>query len=465
MQKVSNLICLYCKKTIAKERLFTMNSLDEKSLNFNKKIKINFEGGDLTSDAGLLLYKEFDEKIGFSQIIKENLCVEDCSAEARIHKNEDIVIQKIYQRVAGYVADDTADELRYDPTFTEVLGKDTLASQPTISRFNNRVSVETLKSHQKINEILLDRIYSLEMPEHVVFDIDSTNFETYGKQYGSDYNSHYGSNGYHPLLMFDGLTGDLIKAELRSGNVYTSRQVVRFIGPVLKSYIDKYPCITRVIRGDSGFAVPELYEIAEQLDTLYAIRLKVNPTLYKLSTEFAEKMAQLCKFDAVSSHVIYGEFKYKASSWKTERRVVVKIEKPEGQMIFNYTFIVTNMTLFPEDICNFYCNRGTMENFIKEGKLGLSFDKMSSTDFIANANKLQQMVLAYNLNNWFRRFCLDKTTMKSMTIETIRMKLIKIAAKIVKGGRYLKFKLCSSCPYKEDFWKILNQIEAIPMLL
>ena len=159
---------------------------------------------------------------------------------------------------------------------------------------------------------LLDHIYSLEMPEHVVFDIDSTNFETYGKQYVSDYNSHYGSNGYHPLLMSDGLTGDLIKAELRSVNVYTSRQVVRFIGPVLKRYIDKYPCITRVIWGDSGFAVPELYEIAEQLDTLYAIRLKVNPTLYKLSAEFAERMAKMCKFDAISSHVIYGEFKYKA---------------------------------------------------------------------------------------------------------------------------------------------------------
>jgi hypothetical protein len=442
-----------------------MNSLLEKSLNFNKKVKINFEGGDLTSDAGLLLYKEFDEKIVFSQTIKENLCVEDSSAESRTHKNDDIVIQKIYQRIAGYVADDTADELRYDPTFMEVLGKQALASQPTISRFNNRVSVETLKSHQKINELLLDKMYSLEMPEHVVFDIDSTNFETHGKQYGSDYNSHYSSNGYHPLLMFDGLTGDLIKAELRSGNVYTSRQVVRFIGPVIKRYIDKYPCITRVIRGDSGFAVPELYEIAEQLDTLYVIRLKVNSTLYKLAAEFAERMAKLCKLDAISSHVIYGEFKYKASSWKKERRVVVKIEKPEGQLIYNYTFIVTNMTLFPEDICKFYCNRGIMENFIKEGKLGLSFDKMSSTDFIANANKLQQMVLAYNFNNWFRRFCLDKTTMKSMTIETIRMKLIKIAAKIVKGGRYLKFKLCSSCPYKEEFWKILNQIKTVSMVL
>lgn len=440
-----------------------MNILNEKSLEFNKKIKIDFEGGDLTSDAGILLYKEFDEKIGFSNTIKENLFVEDSSADARTHKNEDIAIQRIYQRIAGYTTDDNADDLRYDPTFINVLGKEALASQPTISRFNSRVTVETSKSYQQINEILQDKVYSIEMPEHIIFDIDSTNFLTHGEQYGTDYNSHYGANGYHPLLMFDGLTGNLIKADLRSGNVYTSRNVVRFIGPTLKKYIKQYPCITRIIRADSGFAIPELYEIAEQLDTFYVIRLKVNPTLYKLSSEFAEKMDKLYKRDSYSAHVIYGEFKYKASSWEKERRVVVKIEKPEGQMCYNYTFIVTNMTFSPESMVKIYCNRGTMENFVKEGKLGLSFDKMSSTDFIANANKLQEMVLAYNFNNWFRNLCLDKTSMENMTIETIRAKLIKIAAKIVKGGRYLKFKLCSSCPYKEDFFNILNRIASIPI--
>ena len=313
-----------------------MGSLLEKSLNFNSKVKINFEGGNLTSDAGLLLYKEFDEKIGFSKTIKDNIYVEDSSADARTHRNEDIAIQRIYQRIAGYTTDDHADELRHDPTFTTILDKEALASQPTISRFNNRVTVETSKSYQQINEMLQDKIYSASMPEHIILDIDSTNFQTYGDQYGADYNSHYRANGYHPLLMFDGLTGDLIKAELRSGNVYTSRQVVRFVGPVLKRYVSKYPNITRVIRGDSGFATPELYEISEELDTLYAIRLKVNPTLYKLACEFAERMDSLCKRDVISSHIIYGEFKYKAPSWNQERRVVVKLEKPEGQMLYNY---------------------------------------------------------------------------------------------------------------------------------
>ena len=155
-----------------------MGSLLEKSLNFKKNLKINFKGGNLTSDAGLILYKEFDEKIGFTKTIKDNLYVEDSSADARTHKNGDIAIQRIYQRIAGYTTDDNADELRHDPTFTNILDKKALASQPTISRFNNRVTVATLKSYQQINEILQDKIYSSSMPEHIILDIDSTNFQT-----------------------------------------------------------------------------------------------------------------------------------------------------------------------------------------------------------------------------------------------------------------------------------------------
>lgn len=447
------------QKKQTKERLLTMNSLLEKSMNFNKKIKINFNGGDLTSDSGLLLYKEFDKKIGFSETIKKIFKVND-TAKSRFHSNEDILIQKIYQSIAGYFNDDDGDELRVDPAFTEILGKKALASQPTMSRFNNRLSLETIKQLEKINEILMDYIYSIKLPEQIILDLDSTNFQTYGKQYGSAYNFHYSSTGYHPLLMFDGLTGDLLKAELRSGNVYTSRQVVRFIGPVLKKYLKKYPQIARFIRADSGFAQPYLYQIIEQLKSFYAIRLKANANLYKNASSIADRLDNICKKNIYDYAVVYGEFTYKASKWDKSRRVVVKIEKPEGQLCYNYTFVVTNMTSTPKKVIMFYCNRGTMENFIKEGKNGFAFNKMSSSSFVANANRLQQMVLAYNFNNWFRRLCLSDS-MKSSRIETIRMKLIKIAGKVVNTSRYIKFKLCSSCPYKDEFWFILEQINAL----
>ena len=439
-----------------------MGSLLEKSLNFKRNVKISFDGGNLTSDSGLILYSEFGERIGFSRTIKDVFTVND-SVNHREHQNEEVLIQKIYQRIAGYTTDDNSDELRYDPTLTTILDKNALASQPTISRFNNKLDTENLKQFNKINELLLDKVYSIDMPNQIIFDIDSTNFETYGKQYGSAYNSHYSSMGYHPLLVFDGLTGDLLKAELRSGNVYTSRKTVAFIGPLLKRYSTKYRDIDIYIRGDSGFALPEFYEIAEKHDAKYAIRLKANATLYKYAEEFTERMEKLCKRNLYDHHVIYGEFIYKAKKWTKERRVAVKLEKKEGQMCIDYTFVVTNMISHPEAVIKFYSNRGTMENFIKEGKNGFAFDKMSSSSFIANANKLQEMVLAYNLNNWMRRLCFTNS-MKSLRIETIRIKIVKVAAKLIKSSRYFKFKLCSSCAYQSEFWHILNNINSLPLL-
>lgn len=433
-----------------------MNSLLEKSLKFNNKTKINFGGGDLTSDAGLTLYAEFDKMLGFSEAIKKGLKVKD-TAKFRFHSNSDIAIQKIYQNIAGYHTDDNADELTIDPAFKAVLGKDYLASQPTLSRFNLRLDMDNVKQFEDINKVLMDKVYSIETPKQILLDLDSTNCQTFGNQYGSNYNFHYSANGYHPLVAFDGLTGDFIKAELRSGNVYTSRQVTRFLGPIISRYAKKHPAIDRFVRADSGFATPELYKLIEDNKAFYAIRLKAYKTLYTKAIDITERMELSCKENIYDYKVVYGEIKYKAAKWDKERRVVVKIEKPEGQMCFNYTFVVTNMTATPKRVIMFYSNRGTMENFIKESKNGFAFDSLSSTEYIANANKLQLSMLAYNFNNWFRRLALSKS-MKSNRMETIRLKLVKIAAKIVNSSRYLTFKLCSSCPYKNEFWDTLNRI-------
>ncbi|WP_461207744.1 transposase [Clostridium sp. DL1XJH146] len=235
----------------------------------------------------------------------------------------------------------------------------------------------------------------------------------------------------------------------------------KFYWPSTKKYLKEYPSVTRCIRRDSGFAVSGLYELAEQLETLYSIRLKANATLYKLTSKFENKLIEKYKGNPYDYQVIYEEFQYKASSWEKNRRVEVKIEKPEWQIGYHYTFVVTNMTVSPKNIINFYCNRGTMENFTKGGKNGFAFCKMSSRKYLANANKLQEMVLAYNLNNLFRRLCFSKN-IKENRIETIRMKIIKVAAKVIKTGRYLKFKLCSSYAYKKEFWHIIDKINELP---
>ncbi|WP_423055288.1 transposase [Zhaonella formicivorans] len=146
------------------------------------------------------------------------------------------------------------------------------------------------------------------------------------------------------------------------------------------------------------------------------------------------------------------------------RRVVVKMERPAGQLFFEFTFIVTNMELQPRNIVRFYCQRGHMENFIKEAKNGFACHKLSSTNFESNAVKLQLSMLAYNFNNWFRRLCLPEP-MKPNRMETLRLKLIKIAGKLVRSARYWTWKLCSSYIYQNSFIQTLQNISSLPCLV
>ena len=433
-----------------------MKSIDEMQLKSNRKIRMNWGGGDLSSDTGVLLQKEFAAKIGFDKIIAASFKTDDANAN-RTHTDTKNLEQEVYQTIAGYFREDDVDEMRTDPVFCEILQKDLLASQPTMSRFFNRTSDITLKQFEEINSSLRKRIYAIAPPERILFDLDSTLFETYGKQEGNDYNYHYSSHGYHPLLCYDGLTGDLLKSQLRNGSIYTSKGADDFMRPLLEEYMNEYPGVDVYLRGDSGFAAPELYELLEQNGCSYAIRLKQNAVLTQEVADLADVLIERTKSNAIEYSVIYGECMYQAKSWRYPRRVVVKVEKPENQLAHLYTFIVTNMDLSPEQLIKFYCNRGRMENFIKESKSGFDFRTMSSSAQIVNANRLQISMLAYNLFNWFRRMVLPEK-MRHLRIDTIRMKLFKVASKLVRGARYLTFKLCSSCPYKAEFAETLRNI-------
>ena len=347
-----------------------MSIVNTFSLQSNRQIKINFDGGDLSSDAGLLLIKEFISKLGIERLLNRSFKTND-SAVFRYHTDRDNLLQMIYMIMAGYFEDDASDELTKDPIFKAVLEKSALASQPTVSRFFNRMDEDTLKQFQEISQILRKRIYSIQMPQAVILDLDSTLLAAYGKQEGRAFNFHYRSNGYHPLVCYAGITGDLIKIQLRDGAAYSCTGVTNFLQPILDEYLNDYPTIHLLLRGDSGFATPDLYKQCEENGTNYVIRLK--------------------------------------------------------------------------------------ENFIKESKSGFDFSAVSSHNRIVNANRVQVHALAYNIFNWFRRLVLS-AKMRKQRIDTVRLKLLKIATKVVHSARYITFKLCSSCPYKEEFYDTLSAI-------
>ena len=433
-----------------------MSIVNTLALKSNRQIKINFYGGDLSSDAGLLLIKEFVSKLGIDKLFEHAFKTND-SAAFRYHIDKDNLLQMIYLIIAGYFEDDASDELTNDPVFKAVLEKDALASQPTVSRFFNRMDEDTLNQFLTIGRILRKRIYSIQMPEAIILDLDSTLLDTYGKQEGRAFHFHYQSNGYHPLVCYDGITGDLIKIQLRDGNKYSCTGVVDFLQPILDEYLRDYPAIHLLLRGDSGFATPELYKQCEENGTSYVIRLKENAVLREKVSYLVDELDEITKENKVDYAVVYGEFMYQAGPWPYERRVVCKLEKPENQIVYLYTFLVTNMDSSPEYLLKFYSKRGLMENFIKESKNSFDFASVSSHTRIVNANRLQVHALAYNVFNWFRRLALS-ANMRKQRIDTVRLKLLKIASKVIHSARYTTFKLCSSCPYKNEFYETFSNI-------
>lgn len=434
-----------------------MHSLKEIQLKCNKQFILNFDGGELSSDGGLLMIKEFLHALGVEKLLKNSFQTND-PALSRIHKDDENLLQMLYQIFGTYYEDNCADELRHDPVLSAVLGKKALASQPTLSRFFNRMDDDTLRQFDDIMRQLRKKVYSIRMPQFVLFDIDTTLLATYGKQEGEGFNYHYQAHGYHPILCYDGLTGDLLRARLRDGTDYCSKGSAAFMEPLIAEYREAYPDIQLYARGDSGFATPELYDLFEDNDVKYAIRLKANSTLIRLAQDEDRALTEATRSNMVDYAVTYGEFLYQASSWRAPHRVMFKIEKPYGQMVHMYTFIVTNMEeLGHWQVIGYYCNRGRMENFIGEGKQGFDFAAVSSRSRTVNANRLQLHALAYSIFNWFRRLALPGHMGRNL-VDTVRLKLLKIAVKVIHTGRYVKFKLCSSCPYKEEVFETFRNI-------
>lgn len=348
---------------------------------------------------GLLLLKKFLCAFGIEKLLKNNFKTND-PASFRIHKDDENLLQMLYQIFAAYYEGDCADELRLDPVLSAVLEKEALASQPTLPWLFNRMDNDTLRQFDDIMYKLRRKIYSVKMPESVLFDISTTLLATYGKQAGGGFNYHYQPHSYHPLLCYDGLTGDLLRAKLRDGTDYCSKNSAEFMDPLIAEYRENYSGVRHCARGDSDFAAPELYNLFEDDNVKYAICLKINQTLLNLAQAKEEDLSKVASFNMVDYAVTYGEFYYQASSWRELRCVVFKIEKPYNQMTYMCTFIVTSMEELEHwQVIDYYCNREQMENFIGEGKQGFDFASVISRSRTVNANRLQLHALVYNLFN------------------------------------------------------------------
>lgn len=437
-----------------------MATLPQLSLHFNRQIKLSHDGGALSSDTGEFLFREFDEKLGFFSTLTKHLELKD-DRQYYVYSNEQLLRQKIYQIIAGYAEDDAADQLTNDPIFTQIVGTDALASQPSLSRLFPRFDDQSMEQLNQANQELLDKVHQFRDAKSIILDLDSTHADTYGEQEDANFNTHYGTVGFHPLVAFDGMTRDFLKAKLRPGSVYTSNGVVEFIRPLIEHYNEKFPETIPFLRADSGFAVPGLYDLCEDESVFYIIRLKSNANLQRLANELHPATVP---DDVTKSETYYEETAYQAKSWTKPRKVIIQSIRPAGELFFTHAFFVTNLadTFSSVDIVRSYQKRGTMENYIKEAKNGFFLDRMSSHSFENNAVRMMLSLLAYNLTNWLRTLCFPEEK-KTMQIQTIRTKIIKVASKVVKSGRSFYFKLASSFVYPAFFWEVLQRVQKIKL--
>ncbi|MDN6294683.1 MAG: IS1380 family transposase [Alkalibacterium sp.] len=435
-----------------------MVTLQETTAKFNNNLHVSHTGGRLSSDSGLALVDEFMDAFHFTEHSKDIVLFNE-DRRYWLHDNHKILKQLLFQIIAGYKADLSADILQHDPLLQALSTDEVWASQPSISRFFDRITEQTIEDFQTLNQTMIDQARLIRNDTNMIVDLDSTHSDTFGSQEQTDYNAHYGTNGYHPLVAFDGLTGDFLKAKLRSGNQYTSNGVKAFLKPLLDHYHQAIPTTDILVRGDSGFATPEIYELCEAFGNDYVIRLKSNRNLTHLAEE-------LVYYDDNhpwdEKETYYHSVSYQARSWAKSRRVCIRSTREAGELLFNHAFIITSFSenIVPKRVFETYNKRGTMENYIKEAKNSFYFDKTDSPRFIENHARMMISVIAYNIINFMRTICFEKNW-KNLQVNTIRLRLFKVAGKLVSTARRIYLKLSSSHVYQAEFYAVFRRIQRI----
>ncbi len=425
-------------------------------LPFDSRLKLDFHGSRVTSDAGLLAYRELDDALGLTDLVGGEL-VDPRTGKNGQHAMTGLFRQSVFGRLAGYEDVNDADRLGRDPAMRWIVGGRAVAKAAASSSQMGRFETEFLATDENLAALAdlsgqwIDRVHDRHRPKTVVLDMDSSVSPTHGDQEGTAYNGHFGCTCYHPLFVFNQF-GDLERCALRSGNVHSADDWRSVLEPVVARYRDK--AMRRFFRGDAAFALPDLYDFLEAEGYEYTIRLKANAILQEASAYLLKRPVGR---PPIEVRRYYANFSYRAQSWKTPRRVVAKVEWHPGELYPRVGFIVTNLSRPAERVVAFYNHRGTCEQWIKEGKNAMKWTRLSCCSFAANAVRLQLHALAYNLANFMRTLALPEAV-AHWSLTSLREKLLKIGAKIVTHARYVTFQMAEVAVPRTLFAEILRLI-------
>jgi hypothetical protein len=425
-------------------------------VDFDRHIKLEFHGSTVTSDAGLLAYRELDDALRLTSTAAGGL-LDTRTGQNSQHSLVALLRQSIYSRLAGYEDVNDAERLCLDPTLRMVVGgrakNQVAASTSEMARFET----ETLSRKENLKHLIdlsgkwIEQAHCHRKLPKLILDMDSSVSETYGHQEGAAYNGYFACLCYHPLFLFNQF-GDLERVMLRRGNRPSAKFWRRVLLPVIKHYRGRD--IPKYFQGDSAFALPKLLRLLEEVGFRYAIRLKANPVLER---KIARLLKQPVGRPSHKPKKFYASFRYRAGSWDQARRVVAKVEWHAGELFPRLGFIVTNLKRPTKRVVRFYNRRGTAEQWIKEGKNAVKWTKLSCRWFKDNAARLQLFALADNLANFLRQLVLPKP-IQGWTLTTLREKLIKIGAKVVAHAKYVTVQLAEVAVPRKLFARILERI-------
>lgn len=431
-----------------------------------RRVTIESNGTFITSNAGVLLASRIEHRLGLARRL--GTVLRDERDPSRVmHSYESQLRQRLLQIACGYEDCNDASELRLEPAFQTAMGRvagreeSALASQPTLSRFEQREAGELLRMSEALVDVWIDQLLARgpKACRDIVLEFDSTDDPTHGEQQLTMFHGYYDQYMYHPLLVFDG-EGWPVAVVLRPGRASASEGAASVLLRIFEKVVERLPRGARItLRADAGFAMPELYELCETMGIRYVIGQITHASYKERTTDTLAEATRQFEETGTKARV-FTEFEYQAQTWSRSRRVIGKAERmPEGE---NVRFIITNIDdLEPEVAYDYYTERGQSENFIKDLKNAMFADRLSCSAFKANQFRLLLHTAAYIVMLELRR-TLAGTALAKAQMDTLRLKLLKIGACIVVTARRIWVQLSQHDPSRPLFEDVCRRLALTP---
>lgn len=434
-----------------------------------KEVRVDFDGGEMSSDGGWLLLAVADQRLRLTE--RMAAVIDDPRDPERLtHPQQDLLKQRIYQIAQGYADQNDAQPLRRDPLLKVAVGRapsaPDLAGQASFSRLENRVTPADL---ERVEWLLQDLFIEQcgPAPRRIVLDFDPYDDPAHGQQQGVLFNGYYDEYCYLPLLIcgtVDDGPQQVVGAVLRDGKASPVKEATGFLAAIVSELRARYPEVEIIARGDGGYGVPEMIRKCRELDVRFCFGKPRNPVLLRLAAsarDRAERAEQLRAAKGRRRRAVrcFDSFEYQAQDWERPERVVVKWEITCGSA--NPRFFVTDLEeaegWTDHRVHRFYCERGDRENRIKEFKLDLEGDRLSCSDFLANQFRLYLHAAAYVLYQYLQvaiRAVAPQNDLAKAQVGTLRSRFMKVAVRVRERCRVVRLHLCSSFPHRA-LWQAL----------